>query len=109
MIPVLPGYVLPSVPKYTLAEARDAALVRHLEAEKLLTAQNLLNEPVTAEGGWEEVPMSYEGVSSCQSRVFCVNENYDELFCSKAISHEVNCTLDQVGFFASQLSHVSRS
>jgi hypothetical protein len=67
----------------------------------LLTSnrQNLLNEPITEEGGWEEVPgaTNYEGVAACHSRVYCVNENYDELYISKASSLEVNCTLDQVG------------
>jgi len=85
MIPVLPPYVLPSVPKYSLAEVREAA-------------QNLLNEPTNEEDGWEEVAgaTNYEGIASCHSRVYCVNDNYDEIFCSKAESVEVQCTVQQV-------------
>jgi len=84
MIPVLPPYVLPSVPKYTLAQAKIAA-------------KNLLDEPTTEDEGWLEVAgaTNYEGIASCYSRIYCVNENYDEIYCSKAESLEVECTMQQ--------------
>jgi len=85
MIPTLDPWVLPSVPKYTLAEARQAA-------------QNLLDEVPSEARGWEEVAgaTNYEGIASCHSRQYAVNENYDEIYCSKAESQEVQCTLNQV-------------
>jgi len=84
LIPVLAANVRPAVPKFTLAEAREAV-------------QALLDEPTTDEG-WEPVQgaTNYEGVESCYSRPFCVNENYDEIWLSKATSHEVTCTLQQI-------------
>jgi len=85
MIPDLPNYCRKSVPSFSLPEAKEEAL-------------KLIKEYTTPENGWEEVAgaTNYEGVASCHSRVYCVNDNYDEIFVSKATSHQVDCSIQQV-------------